>query len=154
MKWTRRRVAGLVLVAVAATVTAVLGFTVGDGEKVAPAGGVALGGGAGAASCLPFSEDALGLATVALDGTVTAIDGSRATVTVEKWYRGGEGGTAALEAPDLVGDAATLEGGVPLEVGGRYLVSGDRVGDAIQPAVCGFSVTWSEEWAATFARAF
>ena len=57
-----------------------------------------------------------------------------------------------IHAPDLTGTA--LEGGVGFEDGQRYLISADRFEGRIVPSICGFSVTYSDEMADTFARAF
>ena len=47
--------------------------------------------GSATASCLQFSEDALALAPIAFDGTVTAIEDEDVTLDVSYWYRGGSG---------------------------------------------------------------
>ena len=91
---------------------------------------------------------------VAFDGTVTEIDGDHVTFDVERWYRGGEGDTVTATAPDLVPNSAALVGGVGFEEGERYLVSADRENDRITPAVCGFTVTYSDLTADVFAGAF
>jgi hypothetical protein len=146
----------LVLAAVVAllAVGAVIGvaFLGNDSSTSAPAPGTALGGGAATASCLAFSEEPLGLAAAAFDGTVAAIQGDEVTLVVNRWYRGESGDTVRLLAPELTG--TSLVGAVGFVEGERYLVSGDTAGGLFLPAICGFSVTYSEEMAATFARAF
>lgn len=142
--------AAIALVAIAA----VLGITqLRDGsDGGGTGGGVALGGGSTMTSCLAFSEEALGQAEIAFDGTVTEVAGDAVTLDVERWFRGGDGDTVTLHAPDLTG--SLLEGGVGFEAGERYLVSAYRNGERIEPAVCGFSVTYSDDMAETFERAF
>jgi hypothetical protein len=106
------------------------------------------------ASCLAFSLDVLAQQPVAFDGTVTAIDGQEVTFDVERWYRGGDGDTAVTRSSGLVSGAPELNGGVGFEEGGRYLVSGDRDGDAIVPAICGLTVEHSDGMADDWERAF
>jgi hypothetical protein len=142
-------VAGAALVALAVG----LGVTqLGGDDGTGQPGGVALAGGNATASCIQFSEEALARAPIAFDGTVRAIDGQDVTLDVNRWYRSGSGDTVTIHAPDLTGTA--LEGGVGFEQGGRYLVSADRFEGQIVPSICGFSVTYSDEMAATFARSF
>lgn len=106
------------------------------------------------ASCLAFSLDVLARQPVAFDGTVTAIDGEEVTFDVERWYRGGEGETAVTRSSGLVSGAPALNGGVGFEEGRRYLVSGERDGDAIAPAICGLTVEHSDGMADDWERAF
>jgi len=91
---------------------------------------------------------------VAFDGTVTEIDGDQVTFDVERWYRGGEGDTVTVTAPDLIPNAEALVGGIGFEEGERYLVSADDQDGKITPAVCGFTVTYSDETAEVFEQAF
>jgi hypothetical protein len=150
----RHRVIALAAVVALLVVGAAIGVSVlrNDSPTSALPPGTALGGGAATASCLAFSEEPLGLAAAAFDGTVTAIQGDEVALVVNRWYRGESGDTVRLLAPDLTG--TSLVGAVGFVEGERYLVSGDTAGGLFLPAVCGFSVTYSEEMAATFARAF
>lgn len=123
-----------------------------DGVTSAFEPGTALGGGDAMTSCLPFSEEALALAPIAFDGTVADIDGSRVTLDVNRWYRGESGDTVELTAPELT--ATALVGAVPFAEGERYLVSGEMSNGEFVASVCGFSVTYSDEMADAFERAF
>jgi len=83
----------------------------------------------------------------AFDGTVTAVDGDRVTFTVNSSFIGDASGSVTLTAPDT--SQTALEGGIPLEQGGRYLVSGD---DGIVWG-CGFTQAYSDAAAAEWASA-
>ena len=109
-----------------------------------PAGG---GGGGGTGICLAFSLDELAMRDFAFDGTVTAVDGDRVTFTVNSSFIGDASGSVTLTAPDT--SQTALEGGIPLEQGGRYLVSGD---DGIVWG-CGFTQAYSDAAAAEWASA-
>ena len=145
----RRQCLGLAV----ATVGILVAVT-GCGDDGSSGSSVALGGDRSTASCLAFSAETLAMFPVAFDGTVTEIDGDHVTFDVEHWYRGGEGDTVTATAPELVPNSAALVGGVGFEEGERYLVSADRESDRITPAVCGFTVTYSDETADVFAGAF
>ena len=110
-----------------------------------PVGGAAGGGAAG--MCLAFSLDELAARDFAFDGTVTAVDGDQVTFTVNQSFIGDASGSVTLTAPDT--SQTSLEGGVPLEVGERYLVSGD---DGIVWG-CGFTQAYDESTAAEWASA-
>jgi hypothetical protein len=87
------------------------------------------GGGGGISMCLAFTMEDLQARDFAFDGTVTAIDGTRATFTVNDGFWGVEDGASVNLAADLmVGEpeVVALEGGPLLIVGDRYLVSGDE----------------------------
>ncbi|MFN0155407.1 MAG: hypothetical protein ACKVUT_13620 [Gaiella sp.] len=139
----------LVLLAVALGLTR---FTGGDGGEAA-GGGVALGGGDAISSCIVFSVHELARAPIAFDGTVERIDGENIDLRVERWYRGGEGDRIRVFAPELA-NAEALVGAVGFEVGKRYLVSATEFEGKVIPNVCGFSVTYDEGMAETFAEAF
>ena len=110
-----------------------------------PVGGAAGGGAAG--MCLAFSLDELAARDFAFDGTVTAVDGDQVTFTVNESFIGDASGSVTLTAPDT--SQTSLEGGIPLEVGERYLVSGD---DGIVWG-CGFTQAYDESTAAEWASA-
>jgi hypothetical protein len=111
-----------------------------------PVGGGAAGGGA-AGMCLAFSLDELAMRDFAFDGTVTVVDGEQVTFTVNESFIGELSGSVTLTAPDY--SQTSLEGGIPLEVGGRYLVSGD---DGIVWG-CGFTQAYDASTAAEWASA-
>lgn len=118
---------------------------VSPGPSQNPVGGAAGGGAAG--MCLAFSLDELAMRDFAFDGTVTAVDGDQVTFTVNQAFIGDAAGSVTLTAPDT--SQTALEGGIPLEVGGRYLVSGD---DGIVWG-CGFTQAYDESTAAEWASA-
>lgn len=153
IRLSRGRVLGATLATAAAGALAIgIVVLVGDDPSSGPS--VALGGGGATASCLPFTPESLAMFPVAFDGRVSAIDGDRVTFEVETWFRGGDRDRVTVTAPDLVPSSAALVGGVGFEEGERYLVSGDDQGGRIVPAVCGFTLTYSEEAADTFRQAF
>ena len=73
-----------------------------------------------AASCIVPSADVLAPVEVAFAGTVTAIDGETITLTVDRWYAGGDTGTVIVTAP---AGLEALTGSVPWVEGGSFLVS-------------------------------
>lgn len=100
------------------------------------------------ASCIMFSAEELArVAEIAFEGTVTAVDGSRVTLAVDTWFRGGEYSEVALEAP--LGMEALI-GGIPFEMGGQYLISAQ--GGTVN--YCGFSGPSTPEYRAAFVQAF
>lgn len=116
------------------------------GPSQDPVGGGAAGGGA-AGMCIMFSLEELAMRDFAFDGTVTAVDGEQATFTVNEAFIGDLGESITLTAPDY--SQTSLEGGIPLEQGGRYLVSGDD--DFVWG--CGFTQAYDESTAAEWAAA-
>lgn len=108
---------------------------------------LSLGEGESAASCLPFSEATLAAMPTAFAGTVSAIDRDAITLTVDRWYTGGD---AAVIELATVTDAQALLGGFPVEVGSEYLIT------ASDGAVsyCGYSGPSTPELEAAFDAAF
>jgi hypothetical protein len=100
------------------------------------------------ASCLPFSVETLRGMPVAFSGSVTALEGGNARLTVDRWYRGGPSREVLIQAPDE--RAAALGGAAPFSQGKRYLVSasGGAVGS------CGYSGEWDPQYEAAFRQAF
>jgi hypothetical protein len=101
------------------------------------------------ASCIALSPEALAVFPVAFSGVATAVTDDTVIIDVDRWYRGGDAGTVALETPP--GEhLVALVGAVEFTEGERYLVTaeGGRV------SVCGFTAPWSEELAGMFAEAF
>lgn len=151
-----RRTWTIAVAAVAALVLAIAGSLAltGDGEPVTTiAGGPALELNAGAddpmAMCIVFSAEELErTAEIAFGGTVTSVDGSRVTLTVDSWFRGGdEPSSVVLNAPQGM---EALIGGIPFEVGGQYLISA-RDGNV---NYCGFSGPATPELQSAFDEAF
>ncbi len=110
------------------------------------------GGPIGAASCVEqYSLGTLANRSLAFDGTVETADASTVTFRVSQWFRGGDGDTVTLESNGLAGGVVSSNSsGVTLEVGGRYLVAGER------PFVwgCGFTQAYEPNTAAEWATAF
>ena len=101
-----------------------------------------LGGGFAALCVELYSPETLRNRQFAFDGTVESISGTNATFSVNRAYKGDVGDTITLEAGGMLAITSVNEEGT-LEVGGRYLVSGD---DTFL-WTCGFSQPYSEELA-------
>lgn len=99
------------------------------------------------ASCLPFSVDILAEFPVAFEGTVTDIAEGQVTLTVDRWYRGGDATTVTLQSSP---DAVALIGGADFRAGGQYLVS--AADGAV--TVCGYSGEATAELRAAYDQAF
>jgi hypothetical protein len=100
--------------------------------------------------CIEVTPETLGDPAVelAFEGTVTAVDGAQATLTVDRWYRGGDAEVVTVTSPD---DSETaLLGGVTLDEGSTYLISASD--GAVRS--CGQSGPASPELEALFAEAF
>lgn len=145
------------LIAVAAVGALVLGVAGGvaflGGEETPPTETAAplelnAGGEDVMAACIAFSPGELeAVAEVAFEGTVTEVDGSRVTLTVDTWYRGGDSSEVVLNAPQGL---EALIGGIPFAVGDQYLVSAQ--GGNVN--YCGFSGPSTPELRAGFEQAF
>lgn len=111
----------------------------------APAGGPSMG------MCIQLTPDVLAPVDMALDGTVTKIEGDQVTLAVSTWFKGGDSDDVIITQ-----DAATLEGqmleldGIRLEEGKRYLVTAT---DGLING-CGFSGEYSDELNDIFREAF
>jgi hypothetical protein len=108
---------------------------------------------ASSAMCLEsYDLGTLANRDVAFDGTLTGLDDSgEATFDVNRWFTGGTGATAVLDAAAVSGGLTSMGSeGADLEAGGRYLVSGS--GGTLW--ACGFTMTYdtdiAEEWARVF----
>jgi hypothetical protein len=99
------------------------------------------------ASCIQFSVDELAKAPLAFEGTVTSIEGETVTLTVDRWFKGGEAASVVVEAPPGM---EALIGGIPFVAGQPYLVT------AYDGTVnyCGFSGPATPELRAAFEEAF
>lgn len=98
--------------------------------------------------CMQLSPELLAPQQVAVDGVVTAVDGTTATLEPSRWYRGDRALTLRVEVPPQVDTA--LVGAPRLEVGRRYLLAGSDG----QLALCGASGDWSPELEAVYRQAF
>jgi hypothetical protein len=99
------------------------------------------------AMCIVFSVEELAKAPVAFEGTVTSVEGETISLTVDEWFKGGDGGQVVLHAP---AGMEALIGGVPFEAGGQYLIT------AYDGNVnyCGFSGPSTPELRAAYEQAF
>jgi hypothetical protein len=132
----------------ALVVVAVAGITIGSAAAPPPQ----TGGGGGTAICLAFSVEELKARDFAFDGTVTAINGTQATFTVNDGFWGVEDGASITLGADLMVGApeiVALDGGPLLVVGDRYLVSGDDT----YAWSCGYTLVYDEATAAEWAAA-
>lgn len=114
------------------------------------------GGGTSAASCVEqYSPETLKNRELALDGVVTKVtsgtapaqsdeeiftDDSSVTFRVNKWFKGGSGEEVTLKSTIALSPVISSTQGPSIEVGKRYLVSGD--GGFMWS--CGFSTDFSE----------
>lgn len=108
---------------------------------------------ASSAMCLEtYDIGTLANRDVAFDGTLISLGGSgEAAFDVHRWFIGGTGATAVLDATIVTGGLTPMGGaGAAFEVGERYLVSGS--GGTLW--ACGFTMTFdtaiAEQWAEVF----
>lgn len=71
-------------------------------------------------SCLPMDATIIAQSPVAFRGVVESVEGDTVTLTVDRWYRGGEADVVTITAP--LGMEALI-GGIAFEAGQTYLVS-------------------------------
>lgn len=138
--------------AVAALAAAVIGgyALFGGGTEPRVVGGEPIGGG-GMAMCIQYTDELLAQQAYAFDGTVTSIEGSTVTFEVNHWYKGGDGATLTLSAEGLTGGPnSIMEGLTPVEVGQRYLASGN---DGFLWA-CGYTLTYDSDLADHWSELF
>lgn len=120
-QWRTRVIAsGGVAAAGAIVVVTALTMMGGSSTPEPPGGGDA---GGGFATCLAYSEDEVALREVAFRGTLTALDGDRATFAVEEWFRGTGSATITLQVD--TSPMSEAYNGFPFTEGESYLVSGD-----------------------------
>jgi hypothetical protein len=113
-------------------------------------GGPVGGGSVSLGQCaFEFNEQTLAARGWAFDATVTAIAGNQATFLVQRWFKGGPGESVTRTIDGLTDDDSLL-GGPGLDVGGRYLVTGD---DDFAWS-CGFTQFWNADVANDWARIF
>lgn len=136
--------AGAVAAALAVAGVAVL---VGGDEPAGPPLELSVGDPGIMASCLPVTAELLADMPVAFAGTVDAVDDDRITLTVDRWYRGGDAGQVRLTG---ITDLNIMISVIDFEVGERYLVTatGGRIN------YCGFSAAATPELEALFEEAF
>ena len=99
------------------------------------------------ARCRAFDVAVLRTMQVAFEGTVTATDGERTTLAVDRWFTGGDADRVTIDVPD----GRTSESlGIEFRSGARYLVT------ATDGTVngCGYSGPATAELESAFADAF
>jgi hypothetical protein len=101
-----------------------------------------------AAKCAMPSAETLATFDTAFAGTVTALDGGTATLSVDQWYAGGEADTVTVESPSK--DLQDLLMAVDFEEGKSYLVSATDT----RVTLCGFTAEQSPELQAMYDEAF
>lgn len=145
----RRRFALMTAAAASVAVVGVIAFTGGSDPDPVASTPLVLGIGESdaMASCLAITPELLAPVPLAFEGTVTSVDGEAVTLTVDRWFKGGEATQVQLTAPDGL---QALIGGIDFEVGTRYLVS------AFDGVVnyCGFTGEATPELTAIFEAAF
>lgn len=146
---SRKGIVAIVLTLVAAVIgVAVLAGGFDDAKPTAgPALELNLGESNALASCLPFDPTMLVGMPVAFLGTATAIDGSTVTLSVDRWFSGGDSSTV-----NLVGEhqSAALIAGFEVEAGAQYLISASS--GTIN--YCGYSGPATPELLAGYEAAF
>ena len=141
--------AAAALVLVAGVAAAVIGGGDDDTGDVAsgPALELDLGASDTMASCMPVEARFLADMPVAFAGTAESVDGELVTLSVDRWYAGGDADRVVLRSP--AGMEALIEG-VTFEPGARYLVS--ATGGTVN--FCGYSGPATPELTALFEEAF
>ncbi|MEQ8840245.1 MAG: hypothetical protein RIB98_04640 [Acidimicrobiales bacterium] len=147
-RWLVAAAAALVLLVVAGFAIANLGDD--DGSEVAaePPLELDLGADDPMASCLRAEPEILAEMSPAFAGTATAIEGETVTLTVDRWYAGGDDATT-VELQAQPGMEALIAG-FSFEVGEQYLIT------ATDGTVnfCGYSGPATPEFLAFFDEAF
>ncbi len=150
-RWLVAAAAALVLLVVAGLVVANLGDDDDDGEidVAAPPLVLSLGVDDIMASCIVPEASVLAGMSPALAGTATAIEGEIVTLTVDRWFAGGDDTTTAVELHAQPGMEALIAG-FSFEVGEQYLIT------ATNGSVnfCGYSGPATPSFQAFFDEAF
>ena len=99
------------------------------------------------ASCLPFDVETLAGMPMAFEGVVTGVDGPVVTLSVERWFTGGDEATVRLigehQSPALIA-------GFEFKLGSDYLVSATNG----EVNYCGYSGPSTTELLSGFETAF
>jgi hypothetical protein len=99
--------------------------------------------------CVMLDADVLQPVPVALEGTVTDIEGGTVTLDVTQWFKGGDAEVVELVNPGQADDFAMIEDFLAFEEGKRYLIVAE---DGVVSGC--LSGEWSEQSAAIFDEAF
>lgn len=148
----RLLIGGVAAAAVALAATAAFVVTRDDGDSNDVAAGppleLSLGeSGPSMQSCIMFDVSILAGMSPAFQGTVTAIDGETVTLTVERWFTGGDAAEVVLDAP---GGLVALTGGIDFVEGTSYLVTAS---DGVVN-YCGYTGEATPDLVAAFEQAF
>jgi hypothetical protein len=151
----RRRRNQLLLGAAAAVIVAIAGAVIvgnsggGDSSEVAagPPIELSLGDSNVMSSCIVFDVAVLADMSPAFAGTATSVEGETVTLTVDRWYAGGDATSVVLEG--AVGSPALIDG-FEFEVGQQYLIT--AAGGNVN--FCGYSGLATPELTAAFDAAF
>ena len=121
-----------------------------DGADSGPGGTLALtADGSVVAKCAMPSADTLSTFDTAFAGTVTSLDGGTATLSVDRWYAGGDGAdTVTVESPSK--DLQDLLMAVEFQDGTSYLVSATDT----RVTLCGFTAEQNPGLQALYDEAF
>ena len=151
----RRRRNWMLLSGVAAAAVVAIGGAVivgnrGDGGTQIAAGPpleLSLGDSGVMSSCIMFDTTVLAGMSPAFAGTATAVDGETVTLSVDRWYTGGDASTVVLEGAS--GSPALIDG-FEFVAGQQYLIT------AAEGNVnfCGYSGLATPELSAAFEVAF
>ena len=152
---THRRRNPMLLGVAAAAVLAIGGAVIvansGGGDSTEVAAGppieLSLGDSTVMSSCMVFDVALLADMSPAFAGTATSVEGETVTVTVDRWYIGGDAAMVVLKG--AVGSPALI-GGFEFVVGQQYLIT------AAEGTVnfCGYSGPATPELTAAFDAAF
>ncbi|MGB5759729.1 MAG: hypothetical protein WBM50_22630 [Acidimicrobiales bacterium] len=108
---------------------------------------LSLGDGAAIASCPQFDIAVLADMSPAFAGTVTSVEGETVTLSIDRWYTGGDAATATLLASSGM---EALIGGIDFQTGQQYLIT--AAGGNVN--YCGYSGPADVELTAAFDEAF
>ena len=158
--WLRRVALGAAAAVIVAAVAGGAYALLRDKADEVIVGGEPIGGDA-MAMCIQYTDEMLAGLDVAFDGTLVSLTpieassevdfgGATAVFEVHRWFKGGEGTEFTMTAPWPIGPESIALVGATLEVGQRYLVSGD---DGYVWA-CGYTLTYdtalADHWAELF----
>ena len=146
-RWLIAAAAALVILVVAGFAIANLGDDDSDDVAAGPPLVLDLGADDAMASCMAIDAAILADMSPAFAGTATSIDGEIVTLTVDRWYAGGDAATVELHAqPGL----EALIAGFSFEQGESYLITASNG----TVNFCGYSGPATPELQAVFDEAF
>jgi len=152
---THRRRNRMLLGVAAAAIVAIGGAVIvgnnngGDSTEVAagPPIELSLGDSNAMSSCIVFDVALLADMSPAFAGTATSVEGETVTLTVDRWYAGGDASTAVLKG---TAGSPALIAGFEFEVGQQYLITASEG----KVNFCGYSGPATPELTAAFDAAF